>query len=277
MKKGRPARRETETDASASHRRRIVHEFTCRAEAFATAPALTSVESLSLLVRLSKACAQDTMLDVACGAGAIVCAFAENVRSASGIDLTPAMIQRAKLMQKQKGLTNVSWQVGDVMSLPYPDETFSIVTCRYALHHMEQPSTVLGEMARVLVPGGRMVLADVYAPENPTQAAIFNRMERLRDPSHVRAMSIMELEELLGKCGLLHSESATYRLEFSEEVLVRESVADAEAIRLFRQLLAQQAVSDSKAIDVRRSESGEWLSYPIVVLVAEKPLLQRAP
>ncbi|HEU0038528.1 MAG TPA: methyltransferase domain-containing protein, partial [Verrucomicrobiae bacterium] len=132
---------------------------------------MTRGDTLNLLVKMSNAGPRDTALDVACGAGLVVCAFAEVVQGAAGIDLTPAMIQQARTLQRKKGLTNVSWQVGDVVPLPYPDESFSIVTCRYALHHMENPAAVVGEMVRVCTPGGRVVVADMYASSNPVKAA----------------------------------------------------------------------------------------------------------
>lgn len=92
--------------------------------------------------------------------------------------------------------------MGDVLPLPFPDASFSIVTCRYAFHHFEHPSAVLAEMKRVCQPGGRMVLADVHAAADPERAAAFNRMERLRDPSHVRALPLAEWESLVRQTGL---------------------------------------------------------------------------
>lgn len=80
---------------------RIVEKFTRRAEAFATAPALTCADTLNLLVQMSNAGPRATLLGVACGAGLFVYAFAEVVRRAAGIDLTPAMIQRAQTMVEE--------------------------------------------------------------------------------------------------------------------------------------------------------------------------------
>src|SRR5207244_10383398 len=107
-----------------------------------------------------------------------------------------------------------SWQVGDVLPLPYADESFSIVTCRYALHHMENPAAVLSEMVRVCTPGGRVVLADMYASCNPVKAAVFNCMEKLRDGSHVRAMPLTELRSLVHEAGLCRLHSALYGLDW---------------------------------------------------------------
>ena len=77
--------------------------------------------------------------------------------------------------------------------LPYPDGAFTIVVSRFAFHHFSEPRAVLAEMVRVCAPGGRVLVCDVQASDDPRKAAEFNRMEVLRDPSHVRALRAAEL------------------------------------------------------------------------------------
>ncbi len=62
------------------------------------------------------------------------------------------------------------------MPLPFPDASFSIVTCRYAFHHFEHPAAVLAEMKHVWLPDGRAVLADVQAAPKPDHAEKVRRM-----------------------------------------------------------------------------------------------------
>lgn len=93
--------------------------------------------------------AEDTVLDIACGSGLVTTAFASKAEHATGIDITPAMIEKAKQIQKEKGLTNLSWQIGDVTELPFADESFSMVITRYSFHHFVDPLSVLKEMNRV--------------------------------------------------------------------------------------------------------------------------------
>src|SRR4029453_9168085 len=96
----------------------------------------------------------DTVLDVACGPGLVVCAFAKVVRHATGIDITPAMLDPAGAYAAERGLTNVPWRQGDVLPLPWPDASFTVVTSRFAFHHFLDPLAVLHEMKRVATPGG---------------------------------------------------------------------------------------------------------------------------
>src|SRR5207247_1854536 len=143
-----------------AHRDLIVEQFTKQAVPFSTAPGVRDEEALRLLVDFTGAGPEDTVLDVACGPGLVVCAFARVVRYATGIDLTPAMIEQARALQQEKGLTNVTWHVGDVLPLPYTDASFSIVTSRFAFHHFPDPQAVLAEMKRVCTPGGKVVAID---------------------------------------------------------------------------------------------------------------------
>src|SRR6185503_4623436 len=66
----------TAAGSCSTHQQRIVEQFTRWTDAFATALALTSADTLNLLVQMSNAGPRDTALDVACGAGLVVCAFA---------------------------------------------------------------------------------------------------------------------------------------------------------------------------------------------------------
>src|SRR5580765_8128051 len=120
------------TSKPSEHQNEILDQFTRQATPFATAPGIRDEAALRLIVECSGAGPEDTVLDVACGPGLVVAAFARVVHHATGIDLTPAMIARAETLARERGLTNVSWRLGDVQSLPFPDASFSIVTSRFA-------------------------------------------------------------------------------------------------------------------------------------------------
>src|SRR5215471_8595341 len=183
----------------ASHDSRILDQFTRQAVPFAAAPAIRNEEALNRIVEWAGAGPEDTVLDVACGPGLLVCAFARVVKHATGVDMTPAMLEQARKIQQDQGLKNVTWQPGNVYSLPFPDSHFSIVSSRFAFHHLEQPLAALKEMQRVCKPGGKVVIADMSPA--PEKADALNAEERLRDPSHARAMPLAELRDLFTKAG----------------------------------------------------------------------------
>jgi ubiquinone/menaquinone biosynthesis C-methylase UbiE len=110
-----------------NHSARILDQFTRQATPFSTAGTITDAASLRLIVETSSAASSDTVLDVACGGGVVACGFAPHVLHVTGIDMTPAMLDRAAEHAKALGLTNVTWQQGDATQLRFPDAAFSIV------------------------------------------------------------------------------------------------------------------------------------------------------
>src|SRR5437870_9927621 len=101
------------TSRPSEHRHEILDQFTRQATPFATAPGIRDEAALKLIVECSGAGPDDTVLDVACGPGLVVAAFARVVRHATGIDITPAMLARAREIATARGLTNVQFdQIG---------------------------------------------------------------------------------------------------------------------------------------------------------------------
>lgn len=254
-----------------SHRATIVDQFTRQAVPFSTAPGIKDEEALALIVRESGAGPDDTVLDVACGPGLVVTAFARVVRHATGIDITPAMLERARELAAELGLTNVRWDHGDVTRLPYADASFSIVSSRFAFHHFLEPAAVLGEMRRVCKPGGTIVITDLLASADPAKAAAFHRMEILRDPSHVRALTASELETLVGEAGLALRRSASYRLRVEVEGMLQRSFpAEGDAERI-RAIFAASVADDALGLGTHRKGDEIRFAYPVAILVATVP------
>jgi ubiquinone/menaquinone biosynthesis C-methylase UbiE len=251
-----------------THRDAILDQFTRQAVPFATAPGIQDEAALRLVVEFSGAGPDDTVLDVACGPGIVVCAFAKVVAHATGLDLTPAMLERARTLQKEKGLTNITWQLGEAIPLPYPDASFSIVTSRFAFHHFLDPRAALEEMARVCRPGGKVVVID-SAPA-PDKADAFNAMELVRDPSHARAMPLHELKDLYRRVGLPEPRATRYRLEGELEGLIQRSFPNPGDDETLRRIFRASVEGDTLGIGARRDGDTIRYGYPVAVLVAEK-------
>jgi ubiquinone/menaquinone biosynthesis C-methylase UbiE len=115
-----------------SHDDLIRDQFTRQAESFSSAPPISDEYALAKVVAAGQPAPNDDVLDLACGGGLIVCAFAPHVRHATGIDLTPAMLERSRALAAEKQLGNVTWQPGDVRSLPWPGASFNIVVTRFS-------------------------------------------------------------------------------------------------------------------------------------------------
>src|SRR5260370_9667765 len=110
------------------HNSRILDQFTRQAVPFSSAPAIGNQGALHRIVEMAKAGPDDTVLDVASGPGLLVCAFARVVQHATGIDLTPAVLEQPRQTHRRQGLQNVSCQQGNLLPLPYSPCNFSLIS-----------------------------------------------------------------------------------------------------------------------------------------------------
>jgi ubiquinone/menaquinone biosynthesis C-methylase UbiE len=250
-----------------SHNDRILDQFTRQAAPFASAPAIRDEETLNRIVQWAGTGPDDTVLDVACGPGLLVCAFARVAKHATGVDMTPAMLEQARKVQQEQGLTNVSWQRGNVYSLPFPQAQFSIVSSRFAFHHLQDPLLALREMKRACKPGGRIVVADM-APL-PAKATALDAAERLRDPSHVHALPMNELRGLFEQAGISTPQANSYRMEGElEDLLARSFPNEGDADRL-RKIFSDSITDDALDLNTRRENGKIYYSFPVAVLVGK--------
>jgi SAM-dependent methyltransferase len=250
-----------------AHQERILDQFTRQASPFANAPAIRNQEALNRIVAMAGAGPEDTVLDVACGPGLLACAFAKVVRHVTGIDVTPAMLEQARVEQRRNQLENVSWELGNVPPLPFADRSFSIVTARFALHHFLDPLAVLKEMRRVCQVGGRVAIAD-SAPA-AAKADAFNAMERLRDPSHARAMPVEELRGLFLAAGLPEPREDFYRLEAELDGLLERSFPNPGDQARIRKIFEDSLADDALDMATHRQAGQIRLSFPVAILVAQ--------
>jgi ubiquinone/menaquinone biosynthesis C-methylase UbiE len=162
----------------AAHARSILDQFSKQAVPFSQAAGIADAVALTKIIACAGTNVHDTMLDVACGGGVVACAFAPHVKHVTGMDMTPSMLAHSRSLAASKGLSNLSWQQGDVMDLlrRTPTASYSLVLSRFAFHHFLTPLDVLREMRRVCAPKGRVVLVDTIASSDPVKAATFNRL-----------------------------------------------------------------------------------------------------
>jgi SAM-dependent methyltransferase len=139
----------------------------------------------------------DVVLDVAGGAGHVGRHLAENAAFAVVVDLTREMLQAGV----KAGSPNTVFVEGDATALPFADGQFDVVVCRFAFHHIDEPARAAAEMARVARPGGTVAVIDMVS-EPGAAGARHNELERLRDPSHTRALEEDELLSVLDAAGV---------------------------------------------------------------------------
>ncbi|MDR3754729.1 MAG: methyltransferase domain-containing protein [Terracidiphilus sp.] len=257
--------------SSSQHDAEILDQFTRQAEPFAQRHGYQSDPLLDLMADCAEVGSGDTVLDVACGPGIISCFFARRARHVTGIDVVPAMLERARRYQAEQLLTNLTWQLGSSTDLPFREATFDCVITRFSFHHFLQPASALREMKRVAKPNGVVLVCDVVPSLEPQ--ASFNHWEILRDPSHTHALTQAEFELLGEEAGLILQRRAPYRKECDLEDLLAGSFpkpGDAERIRaLFdADILAH---TDTLGVAARRENGAVRITYPIAVFAWRKP------
>lgn len=120
------------------------------------------------LIEMLKLKGDERVLDLACGTGDITFAIGERVPQgeAHGLDITRGMIEIAESKRRERGASNVTFHIGDIMNMPFEDASFDYITCGYALRNVPEVEGALIEIRRVLKPGGRFCSLDFAHPRN---------------------------------------------------------------------------------------------------------------
>lgn len=172
-----------------------------RPSAYAMAATPFDHKFFGFMISISGAGKGDRVLDVACGAGSATMAFAERCKSVVGIDVVDEPLARARAAAAERGLHNASFTLSEVERVPFGEGAFTGAICRFSFHHLVNPGRVFGEMARVVAPGGWMVISDMASSEDPEKAALQNELERLCDPTHGRTLPVSEFQRMFAEQG----------------------------------------------------------------------------
>jgi len=248
------------------HNAKIVDQFTKQAIPFTELPG--HLDLIQMLIEMAHVTADDTVLDLACGSGLVACEFAKVAKQVTGIGITEKMIEQARERQKELGLTNLGWDIGTVLPLPCESESFSIVITRYSFHHFLDPEAVLKEMCRICKTGGKVLIADAALPADKADA--YNYMEKLRDPSHTRALSRDEFEILLQNSGLKNLQRSSYRVEMELEKQLNASFPNPGDDEKIREIFRKDIGVDALGMSAHSVGNEIHFSYPISVYVGEK-------
>jgi len=187
--------------------------FSQFAEGYVTSQSHAKGYDLDRLIEIANPQAGWLVLDVATGGGHTALKFAPYVSKVIATDITPEMLSAAKKFIRDQGITNVVFEPADAEDLPFEEATFDLVTCRIAPHHFPDCAGFIQEGSRVLKPGGLLLVQDHVLPEDGAAAAYIDQFERLRDPSHNRAFSHTEWENMFEGAGLrvIHTEEIIKR------------------------------------------------------------------
>lgn len=247
----------------------IQRQFGDNAEKYATSKVHAQGKSLSRLVEMVGPQPHWRALDVATGAGHTALAFAPLVDHVCAADLTPQMLAVTAKLARERGAANVTTAQLEAAHLPFPDASFDLVTCRIAPHHFADVAGFVRESARVLRPGGRLAVVDNIVPgsrlrgkkgERERDAGIYvNAIEKFRDPSHNRCLSLDEWLDLFYDAGLspIQHETLSKRIVF-DDWAARMNVRGDDLTRL--RVLFTQAPAAAAAF-LQPQFTGEQLDF----------------
>ncbi|MBB3764311.1 ArsR/SmtB family transcription factor [Sphingomicrobium lutaoense] len=118
------------------------------------------------------------LVDIGTGTGRMIQLFSARASEAIGIDRSTEMLRLARVKLDAAGVTNASLRQGDMFALPLRDASADCVILHLVLHYAENPAKAISEAARILKPGGQMLIAD-FAPHDHEELRKVHRHRRL--------------------------------------------------------------------------------------------------
>jgi SAM-dependent methyltransferase len=217
------------------------------------------------------------LCDVACGAGHLALSFAaQRPARLVGVDPAPSMLEAFRALAAEHD-TKVETAEAFAEELPFPDASFDLVMSRLAPHHFRDLAAAVGEMARLLRPGGRLAVIDLEGHPDPEIDALNHELEMLHDPTHQRSHTLDEWVDCLMGAGLNVPVARGSQSESRTGVPIKRwceiASSGAEAEQAIRRRLAEAPREHLDALGIRRD--GEEFLIPVrtCMVIGVKPLL----
>lgn len=213
--------------------------FSRTAENYVASASHRTGSDLQRLIELGEWDRHQHALDIATGGGHTALAVAPYVASITVSDLTPRMLEQARIFLLAQNVTNAEFVLADAEHLPFAESCFDRVTCRIAPHHFPNITLFVQEVARVLKPDGLFLLIDNIAPDASELDAFDNTIEKLRDSSHGRSWTLEEWQRFFAVAGLHVEHREVFRRKHEyDDWTARSQLSVDEKANLERFILA---------------------------------------
>jgi ubiquinone/menaquinone biosynthesis C-methylase UbiE len=246
----------------------VRRQFGAAAAAYATSAVHAAGPDLPYLVAAAALTGQERVVDLGCGAGHTAMNLAPRAATVTAVDVTPEMLAVAEHLAKERGLGNIVFRQADVATLPFADGAFDVAVSRFSAHHFAEPARALLEAARVLAPGGRFLLVDTVAPEDPALDTFCNAFELLRDASHVRNARASEWVRMITAAGFEAEVLARIPLSIDGDAWVKRMQTPASRVAIIRELFREATASQRAAFELREEPWG--FSQPVALIRGTK-------
>ena len=174
--------------------------FDGQAARFERSPVAADPAALRRWVEFASLPPRARVLDAGCGPGLVSEAFLADGHRVHGVDLSDEMIARARARCAPFG-DRASFERGSLFEL-VPAEPFDAAVSRYVIHHVEDPLAFVRRQAELLRPGGVLVACDQTSDPDPSRLRWHQEIERARDRTHTRHLTLGGLVDLLVAAGL---------------------------------------------------------------------------
>lgn len=256
---------------SESIKLKVQQQFSQHAQKYVTSSTHSKGSDLIVLKDWLKVHSASIVLDIATGGGHVVKSLAPHVAQVIATDLTYQMLETAK-RHLDTSASNILYVIADAESLPFLANTFDAVTCRIAPHHFPNPNVFVKEVARVLRPGGKFILIDNVAPKDKELDYFVNKLEKLRDDSHVRSYSVKEWTTWFEQADLSLMKSEHRKKTFNYPDWVRRTTTSEEQIKIVdtHLLSASKIIQDYFFIESNNDKLQSFTIDEWMVLVEKK-------
>ena len=240
--------------------------FDERATSYALWPELANGETRDRVLEQLDPVADETLLDLGAGTGAMARAAGPFVRRVVLCDLSPAMLRAAATESRRAGRLSPPRAAADACALPFRDGAFDLVACRHAARLFSSPDRFAGEVARVLRRGGRVAVCDVMATGDEDVDREVLALERLLSPVEVHLLTPARWGE--------HLESAELRRDWDDQPL-----AESDAGRSLQEACARCGVAEAAFAEARTRllEAPEDVRRTLGVLAHGRDVIYHPP
>ncbi|MGI6004574.1 MAG: methyltransferase domain-containing protein [Christensenellales bacterium] len=234
------------------------------------APRMQEGDMLSMMVEMADITRRDVVLLL--GADASTSRLmARNSDQVVILDSREDVLNDLSAVARRSNITNMEFILGDARRMPLPSGSIDIVAVHMLLHHVVCSELVMEEAMRVLQPGGRVIVSELMADDDPSQVRMHNAVEVLRSPNHVGVMTLDELRMTVQHAGfdILDRRVGIQEMDFNN--WAKNTPAD--RVRILRPLMMNLARQNNRAgINLQYENDRLQFDYKWMFMLAEKTL-----
>jgi len=215
------------------------------------------------------------IMDLGTGVGRLALLLAEEGASeVVGVDISPAMLEVAeylRLSSASPAASRVSFRLASAQRMPFRGESFDAIVCRLVLDHSHKPEHIVQELARLLKPGGILILADLLGADDSVKRATQNTIEARRNPSHAAALSTDQYRKLVTAAKLTIEAETVAVFEQDLEEWLTDLQSNPATRTVVREMMEAGLETDAAGLNVRRHSGKLVFDRRLIYIKAVKP------